>query len=193
MSFHPAPPNKRGSSGNFQPLGDFPEQTSNPGNNSSSDVPDDNAAEQRTSTSESDDEEMRFELLSAYLDNEVTSEERQLVAQWLRDDPKIQQMYQRLLMLRQAIRTAPVPSSPPLHVPSPKDVWEPPSSAIRWTLVCATTIALLGSMAQLGTTDGRQHLNEAWQFIQSLPQGTLLELATTALSDDISNSHSIHE
>jgi anti-sigma factor RsiW len=43
----------------------------------------------------------RFELLSAYLDGEVTSEERRLVATWLDEDPETQGLYQRLLQLRQ--------------------------------------------------------------------------------------------
>ncbi len=42
----------------------------------------------------------RFELLSAYLDGEVTPEERRLVLQWLEEDPTTQCLYQRLLHLR---------------------------------------------------------------------------------------------
>lgn len=53
----------------------------------------------------------RFELLSAYLDGEVSATERQQVQEWLATDPKIQCLYQRLLKLRQGLRTLPVPSS----------------------------------------------------------------------------------
>ncbi|NJN48805.1 MAG: Fis family transcriptional regulator [Alkalinema sp. RL_2_19] len=42
----------------------------------------------------------RFELLSAYMDGEVTAEERRLVESWLANEPKVQQMHQRLLMLK---------------------------------------------------------------------------------------------
>jgi hypothetical protein len=42
----------------------------------------------------------RFELLSAYLDGEVSPEERRLVTTWLADDPETQCLYQRLLHLR---------------------------------------------------------------------------------------------
>lgn len=42
----------------------------------------------------------RFELLSAYLDGEVTPEERRLVRQWLEEDPGTQCLYERLLQLR---------------------------------------------------------------------------------------------
>ncbi|MBD2460869.1 zf-HC2 domain-containing protein [Oscillatoria sp. FACHB-1407] len=53
----------------------------------------------------------RFELLSAYLDGEVTASERRQVEHWLDTDPAVQQLYSRLLKLRQAIRTMPVPTA----------------------------------------------------------------------------------
>jgi hypothetical protein len=49
-----------------------------------------------------DDE--KFELLSAYLDDEVSEQERCLVEHWLSADPQLQQHYQAQLRLRQAIR-----------------------------------------------------------------------------------------
>ena len=49
----------------------------------------------------------RFELVSAYLDGEVTPAERLLVANWLAHDPEVQRLYRRLLLLRQAFRTMP--------------------------------------------------------------------------------------
>ena len=54
----------------------------------------------------------RFELLSAYLDGEVTAAERRQVEDWLANDPDIQRLYGRLLKLRQGLRTMPVPPSP---------------------------------------------------------------------------------
>lgn len=53
----------------------------------------------------------RFELLSAYLDGEVTPEERREVEGWLRDDPSVQCLYARLLKLRQGLRS--LPTAPP--------------------------------------------------------------------------------
>lgn len=53
----------------------------------------------------------RFELLSAYLDGEVTADERRQVETWLDNDPKVQRLYTRLLKLRQSLRTMPVPAS----------------------------------------------------------------------------------
>jgi len=53
----------------------------------------------------------RFELLSAYLDGEATAAERQQVQQWLDTDPHIQELYRRLLKLRQGMQTIPIPVS----------------------------------------------------------------------------------
>lgn len=51
----------------------------------------------------------RFELLSAYLDGEVTAAQRREVEEWLAKDQEIQGLYARLLKLRQELRTIPVP------------------------------------------------------------------------------------
>lgn len=51
----------------------------------------------------------RFELLSAYLDGEVTAAERRQVEDWLANEPEVQRLYARLLKLRQELRTLPIP------------------------------------------------------------------------------------
>lgn len=53
-----------------------------------------------------------FELLSAYLDGEVTAAERQQVEAWLATDPEGQRLYQRLLTLKQQMQELPVPLTP---------------------------------------------------------------------------------
>ncbi|MCC5634546.1 zf-HC2 domain-containing protein [Nostoc sp. CHAB 5844] len=53
----------------------------------------------------------RFELLSAYLDGEVTATERRQVEEWLANDAAVQCLYARLLKLRQGLRTLPVPTA----------------------------------------------------------------------------------
>lgn len=60
----------------------------------------------------------RFELLSAYLDGEVTPQERRQVESWLRADESMQCLYTRLLQLRRQMQTMPIP---PASV-SPDDV-----------------------------------------------------------------------
>ncbi|NJK49301.1 anti-sigma factor [Candidatus Gracilibacteria bacterium] len=63
--------------------------------------------------SESEQSEMnpqytRFELLSAYLDGEVTPAERRQVQDWLDTDPQTQKLYTRLLRLRQELDNIPI-------------------------------------------------------------------------------------
>ncbi|MBE9006715.1 zf-HC2 domain-containing protein [Fortiea sp. LEGE XX443] len=53
----------------------------------------------------------RFELLSAYLDGEVTATERRQVEEWLANDASVQCLYARLLKLRQGLRGLPVPAA----------------------------------------------------------------------------------
>lgn len=53
----------------------------------------------------------RFELLSAYLDGEVTAAERRQVEEWLANDASVKCLYARLLKLRQGLRSLPVPES----------------------------------------------------------------------------------
>ncbi len=52
-----------------------------------------------------------FELLSAYLDRELTPEENEKVEQWLNKDPQAQKNYQHLLQLRYHLQKATVPST----------------------------------------------------------------------------------
>ncbi|KAM3116499.1 anti-sigma factor family protein [Phormidesmis sp. 146-33] len=58
----------------------------------------------------------RFELLSAYLDGEVTAAERKQVEEWLVTDVTVQQLHSRLLKLRQGFRSLPTPQSQPVEV-----------------------------------------------------------------------------
>ncbi len=53
----------------------------------------------------------RFELLSAYLDGEVTAAERKQVEEWLVNDQTVQRLHERLLKLRHGFQTMPVPLS----------------------------------------------------------------------------------
>jgi anti-sigma factor RsiW len=51
-----------------------------------------------------------FELLSAYLDGEVTPEERHLVQQQLDHNPEAKKLYNQLLRLQQDVNHIPTPS-----------------------------------------------------------------------------------
>ncbi len=190
MSFHHAQPRKDDSSDNCDSLGELSKESHDISGSDSFST--ENIGELGTSIVEAYDEETRFELLSAYVDDEVTFEERQLVAQWLRDEPAIQHTYRQLLMLRQAIRTAPTPvpgkfTQPP---PTPPNLHQRTSvETIRWTLVCTIAIAILGGIAQLSTSQGRQSLEEAWQYIQTLPQETLFKFASATQELSTHDSH----
>lgn len=182
MSFHHAQPRKDDTSGDNEPLDALSKNI----NSNDLEVGD----ELRILHTDTCDEETCFELLSAYVDNEVTSEERQLVEQWLQNESAIQQMYQQLLMLRQAIRTSPVPAPSALEVPTPPNWWERIASAkIRRTLVCTAAIALISGLNQLNTPQGRKHLQKTWQFIQTLPQKTLTEFASTTTEVPTESPH----
>ena len=53
----------------------------------------------------------RFELLSAYLDGEVTADEKRQVEVLLATDPAMQRLHMRLMKLRYSFRSLPVPPS----------------------------------------------------------------------------------
>lgn len=52
-----------------------------------------------------------FELISAYLDGEVTPDERRIVNRWLQEDAIAQSLYQRQLKLRHGIHNLPTPDA----------------------------------------------------------------------------------
>ena len=64
---------------------------------------DDEMSEDSVDRSLTDDE--RFELLSAYMDGEVSDEERQQVERWLASDAQIQRHYSAQVRLRQAMKS----------------------------------------------------------------------------------------
>lgn len=53
----------------------------------------------------------RFELLSAYLDDEASAAERKQVEAWLANDPEFNQCYQQLLQLQRGFQATPMPAS----------------------------------------------------------------------------------
>ncbi|NEQ50462.1 MAG: hypothetical protein F6K11_10060 [Leptolyngbya sp. SIO3F4] len=175
MSFHHTPIGKGRSYGDFDPLSKSSKRAEIELTQPS---PDKGWVHKQIALSETYNEETRFELLSAYIDNEVTPQEKKLVEQWLKDDPSTMQMYRRLLMLRQAIRTTPIQKQPSLEVPSPPRLpWKLLfKTNLRRILIVTVAIALLSSLSQLGSFNSLQKLYETWQFLKVLPQGALLEL-----------------
>jgi anti-sigma factor RsiW len=74
--------------------------------------------------SEREEQCSRFELLSAYLDGEVTAAERKQVQHWLDTDPQMQKLYRSLSRLHQDINSIPVTSDVPETVKLPEQVFE---------------------------------------------------------------------
>jgi hypothetical protein len=65
---------------------------------------------------ELDTKEMeKFELLSAYLDGEVTATERKQVEQWLQEDAAFKAMHQNLRRMHGAIEKMPAPAAAPIN------------------------------------------------------------------------------
>jgi hypothetical protein len=73
----------------------------------------------------------RFELLSAYLDGEVTAAERRQVEKWLVTDESVKCLYARLLKLRQGVRSMPVPTSQHSPEVTFQQVWKRVSNRYR--------------------------------------------------------------
>ncbi|WP_048320352.1 anti-sigma factor family protein [Crocosphaera watsonii] len=64
-----------------------------------------------TDSSDMDNQFERFELLSAYMDGELTAEERKQVQQWLDSDPEFHELYKQLLRVQRETPTLKVPES----------------------------------------------------------------------------------
>lgn len=116
----------------------------------------------------------RFELLSAYLDGEVTAAERREVEELLLNDPSAQRLHHRLLMLRSGLQTMPVPTQQPVEQ-TVEAVFQKldkrPKMALVWggTAVAAFCIAALS-----GLFLGREPMMP--QIAQSPTQGNFEDL-----------------
>ena len=99
-----------------------------------------------------------FELLSAYLDGEVTATERKQVEEWLSTDTDIKLLYKRLLTLRQSLQNLPIPTG----VQSPETTLNIILARLRfryrlnWMLGGAVTaVCIIGAMSSLFPNSSR--------------------------------------
>ena len=99
-----------------------------------------------------------FELLSAYLDGEVTATERKQVEEWLSTDTDIKSLYKRLLTLRQSLQNLPIPTG----VQSPETTLNIILARLRfryrlnWMLGGAVTaVCIIGAMSSLFPNSSR--------------------------------------
>lgn len=98
----------------------------------------------------------RFDLLSAYLDNEVTPEERALVEEWLESDPEIRAEYEELLALHHHWQSAPRPQPSIAIAELESKVWAACEKqhrrrqAIYWSGGSAIAALFVGAVTFLG-------------------------------------------
>lgn len=94
----------------------------------------------------------RFELLSAYLDGEVSASDRRQIEAWLASDASAQQLYARLLKLRQGLhglRTLPVPAERPVEQTVSqvmKRLERKPKRTVAWGGVAAAAALFAGAV-----------------------------------------------
>lgn len=94
----------------------------------------------------------RFELISAYLDGEVSASERKQVEDWLASDPVAKRLYKRLLTLRQGLQTLPVPATTQTSQQVTERVLQRLERRFRWRLVWgggAIAALLLGGLSTI--------------------------------------------
>ncbi|MBD2056532.1 zf-HC2 domain-containing protein [Oculatella sp. FACHB-28] len=98
----------------------------------------------------------RFELLSAYLDGEVTAAERRQVEGWLQNDPTVQRLYSRLLRLRQGMQSLPIPAPEQSAEQAAEQVFSRlsrrPKIALAWAgvAIAATFVGVLSNVFSPG-------------------------------------------
>ncbi len=88
----------------------------------------------------------RFELLNAYLDGEVTADERRQIENWLTTDSEVQCLYARALKLRQKWQMM----SPLAQQPTASEIKQiflcretkPKRAAVLWETILLTAIVL---------------------------------------------------
>lgn len=95
----------------------------------------------------------RFELLSAYLDGEVTPEERRLVQTWLSHDPTAKCLYDRLMVLRHGLREDDVPAACEADV-TLSGVFQCLNRRFRMMTMAGAGVVVLGVLNVLSGTVG---------------------------------------
>ncbi|HEY9907996.1 MAG TPA: zf-HC2 domain-containing protein [Thermosynechococcaceae cyanobacterium] len=113
----------------------------------------------------------RFELLSAYLDGEVTAAERRQVENWLATDMGVQRLHNRLLKLRQGLQGLPVPA-PERSVQQTVDqvfaqVERKPKLSLVWGGAAAIAALFVGALALV--LPGQSPLPQVAQSPRSQP------------------------
>lgn len=101
-----------------------------------------------------------FELLSAYLDGEVTADERQLVQQLLVNDPAAKRLYGRLLTLRHGFQT--LPAQPCDGEATLAQVFCVLNRRLRLACMAGAGVCIMGTLGLLSGTFGPRHSLIQW-------------------------------
>ncbi len=94
----------------------------------------------------------RYELVSAYIDGEVTVKERKQVQEWLDTDPQIKCLYHRLLQLRQEMQNLPVPCQESSEISVKKvfcKIQQRRLKAAFWTVSGVLSAVFIGTIASM--------------------------------------------
>ncbi len=124
----------------------------------------------------------QYELLSAYLDGEVTPEQRRQVERWMADDPQFKALYFQWLQVRAQWRSMPIPQAAIAPKQLANRVFEQIHRRIRTRLIwggAAITAVLLTAISGsiLGENPG--------SFKQQLSQSSEIEPLRIALHEPV--------
>lgn len=120
----------------------------------------------------------KFELLSAYLDGEVTAIERKQVEEWLDTDESVKCLYARLLRLRQGVKTMPIPVSAQSCDVTFQKVWQRLSYRYQlgWMFGgAAVMVCVLGTVSSLfpGNTSKLQLAQQKIEPVETVQEQTV--------------------
>lgn len=124
-----------------------------------------------------------FELLSAYLDGEVTAKERRQVEEWLSHDPAIRELYRQQLDIRQGLRNMPIPVSQHSYETIVQRVFTRINRRyqLKWMLGGAAIAACV-----CGTITGLLPIPKTWE----LANNNLMETKTASTGAKLTNLNS---
>jgi len=129
----------------------------------------------------------RFELLSAYLDGEVTAAERKLVEEWLATDLTVQRLHSRLLKLRHGLQSMPIPAASQATEAMVDAVLarveRKPKLSLVWggTAIAALFVGALVSSILPGNQAPAPQIAESKQPAVEAPQAAVNEVLLVAL------------